>query len=168
MGIEIERKFTVKDLSWKTPQSTGITIRQGYLKNGPDTVVRVRMADKSGFLTIKSKTVGATRLEFEYPIPFDDAQTLLSLCTPSLVEKTRYLVDVNGIEWSVDIFSGTNQGLVVAEVELEREDQAVEIPTWAGEEVTGDPRYYNSNLIIHPFSRWRAGDETSQSPYLTD
>ena len=155
MGIEIERKFMVKDQSWQSPNMVGIAIRQGYLKNDPDAVVRVRIAGEAGFLTIKSKTVGASRLEFEYPIPFKDAEALLLLCQKPLVEKMRYLINVNRVEWSIDIFSGSNEGLVMAEVELEHEAQQVEIPPWAGVEVTGDSRFYNSNLITHPFTSWK-------------
>ncbi len=154
MGIEIERKFMVKDPSWQPPNRVGIAMRQGYLKNDRDAVVRVRIAGEAGFLTIKSKTVGASRLEFEYPIPFEDAEELLLLCQKPLVEKVRYLIDVNGIEWSIDVFSGSNEGLIVAEVELEHENQVVKIPPWAGDEVTGDSRFYNSNLITHPFTMW--------------
>lgn len=155
MGIEIEKKFLVKGNSWHTPDIKGTPIKQGYLKNGPEAVVRIRVTGNRAFITVKGKTVGASRLEFEYAIPVPDAVEMLSLCRPPLVEKIRYAIDFKGLEWTIDIFSGSNQGLVVAEIELIHEDQPFEIPPWAGREVTDDPRYYNSNLIRHPFCSWQ-------------
>ena len=129
--------------------------RQGYLSTEPGRSVRVRMAAGKGFLTIKGKTVNATRAEYEYVIPSQDAAAMLDeLCARPLIEKTRYLIEYQGLVWEVDEFEGENAGLVVAEVELASEDQVVALPAWVGKEVTGDPRYYNENLIAHPFSRW--------------
>ena len=128
--------------------------RQGYLSTVKERTVRVRTVDDRGYLTVKGLTVGATRREFEYDIPADDAAVLLELCEQPLVEKVRYRIPSGGLTWEVDEFEGANQGLVVAECELASEDQRIELPPWIGEEVTGDPRYFNSNLIAHPFSKW--------------
>ncbi len=153
MGIEIERKFLVKDDSWKTAAGKGQVCRQGYLCSGQGRTVRVRMIGENAFLTIKGPTRGISRTEFEYAIPVADAEAMLSLCG-DLVEKTRYLVPHAGMQWELDVFAGSNAGLVMAEIELDAEDRAVELPAWAGEEVSGDLRYYNSCLAQHPFSRW--------------
>jgi len=154
MGKEIERKFLVNDNSFKI-RAKGIRYRQGYLNTAKERVVRVRTADTRGFLTIKGIAVGATRLEYEYEIPFDDANAMLdALCEKPLIEKNRYTVQHAGLAWQIDEFFGENQGLVLAEVELEREDQPVERPAWIGREVTGDPKYFNSNLIRVPYKSW--------------
>jgi adenylate cyclase len=152
MGVEIERKFLVQGDGWKT--STGVLYRQGYLNRDKNRTVRVRMAGDAAFLTIKGVSVGATRAEFEYPIPMADAEGLLALCAGPLVEKTRHLVRVGDTLWEVDEFAGENAGLVVAEVELTAEDQPFARPDWLGAEVTHDARYFNSNLASHPFSCW--------------
>jgi CYTH domain-containing protein len=131
-----------------------VRYRQGYLSTVKERTVRVRTVDDRGYLTIKGVTVGATRKEFEYDIPADDAVLLLELCEQPLVEKVRYKIPFGGLTWEVDEFEGVNQGLVVAECELSSEDQRIESPPWIGEEVTGDPRYFNSNLIAHPFTKW--------------
>ncbi len=154
MGQEIERKFLVLGDAWRH-DAAGTVYRQGYLSTVKERTVRVRTIGERGFLTVKGLTVGATRSEFEYEIPVDDADRMLDgLCERPLIEKTRYVVATGGHDWEIDEFAGENAGLIVAEVELEAEDEAVELPAWAGEEVTGDPRYYNANLIAHPFSRW--------------
>ena len=154
MGKEIERKFLVCDEGYRC--APGEEYRQGYLSSAQARVVRVRTAGGKGFLTIKGPTVGVTRSEFEYEIPCDDANALLDgLCERPLIEKTRYRVPCAGLTWEVDEFHGDNAGLVVAEVELTGEDQAFEKPSWVGEEVSGDPRYFNSNLFKNPYRNWK-------------
>lgn len=153
MGKEIERKFLVKGDAWRK-LAPGVRYRQGYLSTVKERTVRVRTVDDRGYLTVKGITIGATRKEFEYDIPAADAAVLLDMCEQPLVEKVRYRIPLGGLVWEVDEFEGANQGLVVAEVELASEDQRIERPEWIGDEVTGDPRYFNSNLIAHPFTRW--------------
>ncbi|MBW1998691.1 MAG: CYTH domain-containing protein [Deltaproteobacteria bacterium] len=154
MGKEIERKFLVKDDSWRS-LAKGTRYRQGYLNSVKERIVRVRTIDGKGFLTIKGITRGASRLEFEYDIPAAEAESMLDeLCERPLIEKNRYKIEYKGLVWEVDEFFGENQGLIVAEVELESEDQIFEKPDWIGEEVTGDPKYFNSNLIQHPYTKW--------------
>ena len=155
MGIEIERKFLLTGTEWKRIAS-GTPYRQGYLNSTKERTVRVRTIDDKGFLTVKGISVGASRLEFEYEIPLGDANTLLDeLCEKPLIEKNRYKIEHQGFTWEVDEFFGENDGLVVAEIELESEDQTFDKPGWVGEEVTGDPRYFNSSLISDPFSTWK-------------
>jgi CYTH domain-containing protein len=154
MPLEIEHKFLVVSDAWRA-QATGRRYRQGYLSVDPERSVRVRQVDEQGWLTIKGVTRGAARAEYEYEIPVNDAEEILdSLCMHPLIEKIRYLVQYHGMTWEIDVFSGDNAGLVIAEVELESESQAFDLPDWIGEEVTGDPRYYNASLVNHPFSRW--------------
>ena len=154
MGVEIEKKFLLKGSEWKK-LAEGTSYRQGYLSSVKERTVRVRTINDKGFLTIKGVSVGATRLEYEYEIPFSEANELLDeLCEKPLIEKKRYKVDVSGNTWEIDDFFGENEGLVVAEIELESEEQQFEKPDWVGEEVTGDPRYFNSNLIKEPFTKW--------------
>ena len=151
MGTEIERKFLMKDDSWRS-LAKGTKYRQGYLNSTKERVVRVRTIDDKGFLTIKGITTGATRVEYEYEIPDAEATAMLDeLCEKPLIEKNRYKIALGGFTWEVDEFFGENQGLIVAEVELESEDQQFEKPDWIGEEVTGDPKYFNSNLIQNPY-----------------
>ena len=157
MGVEIERKFLVRGSEWKAGLS-GTEYRQGYLSSDPERTVRVRLAGEEGFLTIKGASTGASRLEFEYPIPGSDALELLErLCRRPLIEKLRYRVAYAGMIWEIDEFFGDNAGLVLAEIELEHETQAIEQPPWVGEEVTGDHRYYNACLAEHPISTWSSG-----------
>ena len=153
MALEIERKFLVVGEAWKT--AAGSRIAQGYLNLDPRRTVRVRVSDGAAWLTIKGLTVGATRLEFEYPIPIEDAEALLKLCESS-VEKTRRRLEHAGRCWEVDEFHGDNAGLVIAEIELESETATVELPSWVGAEVTHDPRYFNSNLAARPYRAWTA------------
>ena len=153
MGKEIERKYLVRGEAWRK-LAQGVRYRQGYLSTVKERTVRVRTVDDRGYLTVKGVTVGATRKEFEYDIPRADAALLLEMCEQPLVEKVRYKIPFGGLTWEVDEFEGANQGLVVAECELSSEDQRIELPPWIGEEVTADPRYFNSNLIAHPFSKW--------------
>jgi len=154
MGKEIERKFLVKGDEWKK-LGKGTVYRQGYLSTVKERVVRVRTIDDKGYLTIKGINRGATRLEYEYEIPLQDANEMLDeLCERPLIEKTRYVVPYAGLKWEIDEFAGENEGLVFAEVELTDENQKIELPDWIGEEVTDDPRYFNSNLIKHPYTKW--------------
>jgi len=132
----------------------GEIYRQGYLSRTKERVVRVRTVGERGFLTIKGLATGASRIEYEYEIPFIEAISMLeTLCEKPFIEKKRYEIEFHGLVWEVDEFLEENQGLVIAEVELETEDQYYEKPVWVGEEVTGDPRYFNSNLVKHPFSK---------------
>lgn len=154
MAKEIERKFLVKGDSWRGPGS-GKRYRQGYLSTVKERTVRVRIAGEQGFITVKGISVGATRSEYEYEIPTADANEMLDrLCERPLIEKTRYRIPFGGLTWEVDEFEGDNRGLVTAEVELQHETQTVALPDWIGQEVTSDPRYFNSNLVAHPFSKW--------------
>ena len=153
MGVEIERKYLVAGEVWKE-QGVGILYRQGYLNSRKERVVRVRTMGDRATLTIKGVPEGAARLEFEYEIPLDDCHQLLDLCEKPIIEKTRFRIPYRGLVWEVDVFHGLNEGLVVAECELESEDQTVDKPDWVGIEVTGDPRYFNSNLVAEPFSTW--------------
>ena len=152
MAEEIERKYLVTGEDWRA--GTGSAFRQGYLSTVKERTVRVRLVGDRGFLTIKGITVGATRAEFEYSIPADEAAELLELCEQPIIDKTRHVVEHAGLTWEIDEFHGVNQGLIVAEVELESENQHVALPVWVGDEVTDDPRYFNANLIAHPFSDW--------------
>ena len=155
MPLEIERKFLV-DTRCLGELPAGKRYRQGYLPAAGKSSVRARICDDAAWLTIKGKTVGPSRLEFEYPIPVADAEGILdSLCAGSIIDKTRHLVEHAGHTWEVDVFAGDNAGLVIAEVELETEDESVELPDWAIEEVTLDPRYYNSNLVTNPYCNWK-------------
>lgn len=152
MATEIERKFLVTGEDWRT--ANGIAYRQGYLNRDKERTVRVRIANNKAFLTIKGISTGATRAEFEYEIPVADAEQLLLICDGPLIEKTRYLVQHAGMKWEVDEFHGENDGLIVAEIELESENQLFEKPIWAGREVTDDKRYFNSSLAVQPYTRW--------------
>jgi CYTH domain-containing protein len=157
MGTEIERKFLVVGDAWRQG-AIGVLYRQGYLCTTPERTARVRVAGDKGYLTVKGSRTGVSRLEFEYPIPLEDAQAMLdALCVRPLIEKTRYRIDHGGLVWEVDEFAGENAGLVIAEVELEREDQEVSLPAWVGKEVSADDRYANSSLAERPFSTWGAG-----------
>ena len=154
MPKEIERKFLLKNDSWRG-QDTGKRYRQGYLSTVKERTVRVRTAADKGFLTIKGITVGASRSEYEYEIPAADANEMLDrLCERPLIEKTRYRISHAGLVWEVDEFEGENRGLITAEVELKDERQSVTPPDWIGKEVTGDPRYFNANLVAKPFTTW--------------
>ena len=155
MGVEIEKKFLLAGNDWKE-LAEGASYRQGYLSSVKERTVRVRTIRDKGFLTIKGISVGATRLEYEYEIPFEEANELLNeLCEKPLIEKNRYKVNLGEHTWEIDEFFGENEGLVVAEIELESEKQQFIKPPWVGEEVTGDPRYFNSNLINNPFKQWK-------------
>ncbi len=153
MAKEIERKYLVKGNQWKT-LAQGMVYRQGYIPTVGKQTVRVRIVGNQGYLTIKGENVGATRSEFEYPIPVEDAEEMLhTLCDRPLIEKTRYKIPQGDLVWEVDEFAGENAGLVIAEVELQEENQQIELPEWIERQVT-DPKYYNSNLAKHPYSKW--------------
>jgi adenylate cyclase len=154
MGIEIERKFLVKDGTWKAVASEGAVCRQGYLVSAEEKTVRVRVMGSQAFLTLKGKTSGITRPEFEYEIPMQDAEAILELCGNAVIEKTRYFIEYDGRTWELDVFAGANAGLVMAEIELETEGQSFLLPPWAGQEVSSEPRYYNAALAEHPFTEW--------------
>lgn len=155
MAREIERKFIVVGDAWRTEVVRSDGYRQGYLSTVKERTVRVRLVGDHGLLTVKGVTVGAARTEYEYSIPAADAAAMLDdLCERPLIEKTRHVVKHDRMSWEIDEFEGINAGLVVAEIELSREDQHFALPEWVGHEVTEDPRYFNSNLIAAPFSTW--------------
>ena len=154
MAKEIERKFLVSgEFRQDSPES--YRIMQGYICSDPDRTVRVRVRGDNGFLTIKGRSSedGLSRYEWEKEIPVSEALELMALCGSGVIDKTRYLVPFGGHTYEVDVFHGANEGLVLAEIELSDEQEAFEKPSWLGEEVTGDVRYYNSMLSLHPFSK---------------
>ncbi len=154
MAIEIERKFLVKGNGWRN-NAVGQVYRQGYMSTEDGITLRARVAGDKGYLTIKGPSFGNSRSEYEYEIPIEDAQEMLnSLCSSPLIEKVRYKVDHGECVWEVDEFAGENQGLIVAEVELNDENQKVELPEWIGEEVSHDQRYSNSSLSKNPWKNW--------------
>lgn len=146
MALEIEHKYLVRDDSFKPISLSSVRIVQGYLSRDPERTVRIRLKGDSGFVTVKGITQGATRLEFEYEIPSEDAMQLLSLCIPPVIDKTRWIVPYDGKKWEVDEFHGHREGLVTAEIELSSESEPYSIPPFIGENVTGNPAYYNSSL----------------------
>lgn len=153
MSAEIERKFLVTGDGWKTDNPTRYF--QGYLSQDPERTVRIRIIPgKKAVLTIKGPMSGISRDEFEYDIPSSDAITLLSMSKNLIIEKNRHIVDHDGMTWEIDEFLGNNVGLVIAEIELESEDQEIDLPGWVGTEVTDDRRYYNSNLSQNPYTEW--------------
>ncbi len=152
MGVEIERKFLVKGDSWKTAKP--MHLRQGYLNTDRSRTVRVRIAGPNAYITIKGITTNVSRTEFEYPIPLEDADALLLLCSDSIIDKQRHTLPIGDVVWEIDEFYGANKGLVVAEVELNSETQQFSLPNWIGDEVSNDSRYYNSSLAVMPFSNW--------------
>jgi adenylate cyclase len=154
MAYEIERKFLLINEQWRDEVEDSFTLRQGYLSTNPDATVRIRIKNEQATLTIKSKNIGIRRNEFEYQIPTEEAQQLLALCEGPLIQKIRYTIYSGRHTWEIDEFSGDNTGLILAEIELTHEDDAFEKPTWVGDEVSGDVRYYNSNLVAHPFINW--------------
>ena len=154
MAKEIERKFLVAHQAWRESVNTIHVYRQGYLSYDSERTVRVRATEITGYLTIKGITEGLTRDEFEYEIPLADALALLQLCERPAIEKKRYIVPNGAHVWEVDVFEGVNEGLVVAEIELGREDEAFDKPNWLGNEVSGDRKYSNSALSLHPFKDW--------------
>lgn len=154
MSVEIERKFLVRSDAWKA-LAQGVAMRQGYLSTHPDRTVRVRIEGEIATLTIKGRTQGFSRGEWEYEIPLANAEALLNdICERPLIEKTRTRIVHEDMVWEVDEFFGDNLGLVVAEIELESETQTFARPDWLGEEVTGDARYFNSSLLKRPYTSW--------------
>ena len=153
MATEIERKFLVTGDAWK--QGSGVHYSQAYLSRDKDRTVRVRIAGDRAFITVKGATKGASRAEFEYEIPVADAEQMLRIALNPIIQKIRREIEHEGSRWEVDEFLADNAGLVVAEIELESEDQAFSRPPWLGREVTHDPRYFNANLASHPYSEWR-------------
>ena|SRR5881394_4072801 len=154
MPREIERKFLLFSDAWRPLAHRRQAMSQGYLAGSERVSVRVRVAGHEAHLNIKSGGLVASRQEYEYAVPIDEARELLTLCPGPLVEKTRHYVDFGGFEWEVDEFDGANAGLIVAELELDAEDQAFPRPAWLGQEVTHLRRYYNVSLVGHPFSAW--------------
>ena len=155
MHIETERKFLVRDDSYKLLAVKAYRIKQGYIAHDGGNTVRVRIRDGRGFLTIKGPSLdGISRYEWECEIPPQEAEELFFLCRVGAIDKTRFLVPASGKYFEVDEFYGDNEGLVMAELELDSPDEPFERPAWLGEEVTGDRRYYNSHLLKHPFKAW--------------
>jgi adenylate cyclase len=155
VAVEIERKFLVASAGWRQSVASSVRMVQGYLAETDSCSIRVRLAGDRASLNFKGLTVGARRTEFEYPIPLIDARQMLELyCGDRLIEKVRHYTRHGEHVWEIDEFGGANEGLVVAEVELESEDEAISTPAWLGEEVTHDPRYYNIRLVEQPYSEW--------------
>jgi len=156
MAQEIERKFLVNSDQFKAEASKSTRITQGYLSSVPERTVRVRIKGESGFITVKGigSSSGASRYEWEKEIPVPEVDELLKICEPGVIDKTRFEVKIGKHTFEVDEFYGENLGLTVAEVELSAEEEAFEKPEWLGQEVTGDPRYFNSMLMKQPYTRW--------------
>ncbi len=155
MGIEIERKFLTRSDGWKARAVRSVAVRQGYLARGPEASVRVRVAGDQAWITIKGRSSGISRAEFEYLVPLEDAEQLLEFhCGGRHIAKTRYWVPCAEHTWEVDVFAGGNSGLVLAEIELQHADETFVLPDWAGAEVSDDPRYYNAYLAEHPYREW--------------
>jgi len=155
MAVEIERKFLVVGDQWKQDVEQSTHVVQGYLANAERSTVRVRIKGDEAFLTIKGRTEGISRSEYEYRIPVEDAQAMLAeLAQGPVIDKVRHLVPAAGHVWELDVFAGDNEGLVMAEVELSSADETVDLPAWAGAEVSDDDRYYNVNLAARPYRTW--------------
>ncbi len=155
MGIEIERKFLVNHVRWEELEKPlGEFYRQGYLLTDPQKTIRIRQTSDKGFLTIKGISVGAARAEYEYEIPCDEAKELLDQFSVAELSKVRYKIPIGNHIWEVDVFSGKNLGLIVAEIELKSEDETFDLPDWIDWEVTGEEKYYNSNLVLEPYNDW--------------
>lgn len=155
MSVEIERKFLVANDSWRNEVRNKFQIKQGYLNSSFDKSVRVRTKGDKGYLTIKGATKNISRLEFEYKIPLDDAEKLMTLCQSPIIEKVRHEVSFGDHIWEIDEFYSENKGLIIAELELKSEDQVYKIPEWLGDEVSDNPHYYNLNLVQKPYSTWQ-------------
>ena len=154
MAIEIERKFLLRNDNWKNLVNKQTKIQQAYLNLDKERTVRIRIKNDKAYLTIKGITKGIERLEFEYEIPIDEAEAMMQLCHRPFIEKIRYEITINQHTWEIDEFFGDNNGLIIAEIELQNENDFFEIPDFIGKEVSDDSRYYNANLIAHPFSEW--------------
>jgi adenylate cyclase len=156
MGQEIERKFLVDIDKWRQlDKPKGELYRQGYLVSEPNKTIRVRQTNEKGFLTIKGITIGATRPEYEYEIPINDAKELLEHFSISELSKIRYKINFDNKTWEIDGFLGDNDGLIIAEIELTSEDEKFLIPEWVEIEVTEQEKYYNSNLTVEPYKNWK-------------
>lgn len=154
MPKEIERKFLLKNDSWRG-LGQGVDHKQGYIFTNNRTIVRVRIVGDKSWLTIKGPSEGISRTEFEYEIPLADAENILkNLCEKPLIEKKQYIIEQGGLKWEVDEFFGDNEGLIMAEIELESEDQQIGLPDWIGEEVSGEKRYFNAYLVKNPYKSW--------------
>jgi adenylate cyclase len=155
MSFEIERKFLVRGNDWQRLATRKVSLRQGYLAANGKSSIRIRIkGDGSATLTVKSRPVDLRRLELEYDIPVLEAEALMQLRQGAIVEKVRHVIPWGDLVWEVDVFSGDNYGLVLAEIELRHERQPIELPPWVGAEITGQPQYYNSSLVQRPFSSW--------------
>ncbi len=155
MGIETERRFLPKNDTWRSHIVASRPLEQGYLNTGKEVAVRIRKDGKQSFLTIKGSGNGLSRHEFEYSIPDDDANQILTLlCAERKIKKTRYIVPWENHTWEIDVFEGENNGLIICELELKSENETFSVPPWAGEEITGIGRYSNAALATHPFSSW--------------
>lgn len=160
MGIEIERKFLLKNDNWKDLVSASTYFKQGYLVAGNNTdtgksSVRIRIEGDKANINIKSMTLSVTRQEYEYVIPLGDAKQMLdNLCIQPIIEKTRHIVDYDGHRWEIDVFAGDNEGLIVAEIELQNENEKFTLPDWIGEDVSDQIKYYNVSLVKNPYSSW--------------
>lgn len=155
MGTEIEKKYLIVNEEWRNNADEGIYMVQGYMGSNEKSSIRVRINGDTANLNIKSKTIGIQRNEYDYPLPVNEAKEILeNLCDKPYIEKTRYHVIHQEHEWEIDVFSGDNDGLIVAEIELESVDEEFALPNWAGEEVSDDPRYYNVCLVTHPYKEW--------------
>lgn len=160
MALEIEHKFLVLCEAWREQVSHSEVFRQGYLSNNPQASVRVRIAGDQATLNIKGMTIGTQRPEYEYVIPVAEAAEMLEqLCEPPIIEKTRHFIRYAGKTWEIDEFAGDNEGLIVAEVELNSVGECFERPLWAGEDVSGIERYYNVSLLKHPFCQWSEAEK---------
>ncbi|MGZ8929572.1 MAG: CYTH domain-containing protein [Methylosarcina sp.] len=156
MAIEIEHKFLLANNEWRNHIQRSVKYKQGYLSSLATSSIRIRVSDNHAWLNIKSATIGTQRHEYEYEIPLTDANELLNtLCKKPLIEKTRHFVANNNKIWEIDEFEGENSGLIVAEIELAEPEESFIKPTWLGTEVTGDLRYYNNNLAVLPYSKWK-------------
>lgn len=158
MPVEIERKFLVTNNDWRN-NAEGLTFCQGYLSRNPNCIVRVRTEGEKAFMTIKGPIQGLRRSEFEYSIPKEEAVAMLELCETPHIHKTRYRITYDNHVWEIDEFHGENEGLIIAEIELDDEQETFTLPSWVGKEVTEDRRYANSNLAIHPYKKgnWEIG-----------
>jgi adenylate cyclase len=155
MGHEIERKFLISSMDWQQQAGHGCPIQQGYLASNGSASVRIRIKRRDhATLTVKSRPGELARHEFEYEIPAEDAVALLRMCSGEIIEKVRYEVPCGSLKWEIDVFRGENEGLIIAEIELEDEKQLFDRPRWLGEEITGNERYYNASLAVRPFNRW--------------
>ncbi len=160
MGLEIERRFLVVNDQWRAQAAGSREIVQGYLAVGEDGIaVRIRLQEETAVLTVKAAGDGMSRPEFEYAVPMEDAKQMLDLCGRRVVRKIRHLVPRDGVTWEIDVFKGANEGLVLAECELDRPDRRLVLPPWVGREVTRDHRYSNARLSLRPWPQWAAANQ---------